>query len=798
MNRILLKVVLALSCFSSTYALAVDTFDGKYLLIPQVQVGSSTYSNVKIAIGQVVSIGYLRFERNRRTVAPNSVSIPTTDTYNATTKQLSIPLVQAFGSVYTNAVVTVGQVISVGGSLNAGVGSLMTAYASTSGSDLNPGTITQPFQTIQACASSLALGGTCFVRAGTYRETVTPNSGTTITNYDNEVVTIDGTDPISPSSWSPHKGSIYKTPITFSSDNLVQIFVGQQMMTQARWPNSYDELNPIWALAASGTSTTALIDPDLPNFDWTGARVHWWSGSDAWVHQTALVTSSSKGQASFTLDGASSLPYIVPQSGGYYYLFGSMSALDAPREWHYDSAEGTLYFWPPSGGNPANLDVRVKQRQFAIDLSGKSNVIIQNLNIFGANIITDSNSSGNTINKVVGTYVSHFSTLPDLMTCAPTYCGSTKGSYWHDWQADSGFVIDGSNNSVLNSTVAYSAGSGITVMGTNHTIKNNLIHHVDYLGNYNSGIVLQGSGHKITNNTIHDAAKFGIYFDGNSGVTYYPSLMPSNIDVGYNNVYASMLSNRDGAAIYTWNTQVSNINIHHNWLHDIYNIYPGPSGIGSSSPLPYSGLYFDTGAQGYSAYQNVVWNTGKHSITVIGNDPTNASNLSINNNSVVDAASSAAIFVWNVQACSSSQISNNYVLTSVNKNTSTCSMVNNSSTAAGASEMISTVSIGCNFAGCTSSSPPTVVSGVVAASIMYQPLSVSVISGSTATFTVVGNGSGALKYQWFKNGVAIVNATTSSYTTPSTSSKDDGTTFTVSVTNSIGSALSSPVILSVL
>ena len=92
MNRILLKVVLALSCFSSTYALAVDTFDGKYLLIPQVQVGSSTYSNVKIAIGQVVSIGYLRFERNRRTVAPNSVSIPTTDTYNATTKQLSIPM----------------------------------------------------------------------------------------------------------------------------------------------------------------------------------------------------------------------------------------------------------------------------------------------------------------------------------------------------------------------------------------------------------------------------------------------------------------------------------------------------------------------------------------------------------------------------------------------------------------------------------------------------------------------------------------------------------------------------------
>jgi len=54
-----------------------------------------------------------------------------------------------------------------------------------------------------------------------------------------------------------------------------------------------------------------------------------------------------------------------------------------------------------------------------------------------------------------------------------------------------------------------------------------------------------------------------------------------------------------------------------------------------------------------------------------------------------------------------------------------------------------------------------------------------------------------LSYQWFKNGVAINGATSSSYTTPPTAAGDTGAVFTVTVSNSVGSVTSGPATLTV-
>src|SRR4249919_3607043 len=69
-----------------------------------------------------------------------------------------------------------------------------------------------------------------------------------------------------------------------------------------------------------------------------------------------------------------------------------------------------------------------------------------------------------------------------------------------------------------------------------------------------------------------------------------------------------------------------------------------------------------------------------------------------------------------------------------------------------------------------------------------QPASITVPLGQTATFSVSATGTGTITYQWFKNGVAINGATSSSYTTPPTVAGDTGSVFTVTVTNSAGSA----------
>jgi len=71
-----------------------------------------------------------------------------------------------------------------------------------------------------------------------------------------------------------------------------------------------------------------------------------------------------------------------------------------------------------------------------------------------------------------------------------------------------------------------------------------------------------------------------------------------------------------------------------------------------------------------------------------------------------------------------------------------------------------------------------------------QPASQTVTVGQTAVFSVTVTGTGPFTYQWQKNSVNISGATFSSYTTPAAVSGDNGATFRVAVTNSVGTAMS--------
>lgn len=59
-----------------------------------------------------------------------------------------------------------------------------TFYVATNGSDSNPGTLAAPWQTIKKAADTLVAGQTVYIRAGTYKETVTATrSGTAAAGY---------------------------------------------------------------------------------------------------------------------------------------------------------------------------------------------------------------------------------------------------------------------------------------------------------------------------------------------------------------------------------------------------------------------------------------------------------------------------------------------------------------------------------------------------------------------------------------------------------------------------------------
>jgi Immunoglobulin domain/Immunoglobulin I-set domain len=89
--------------------------------------------------------------------------------------------------------------------------------------------------------------------------------------------------------------------------------------------------------------------------------------------------------------------------------------------------------------------------------------------------------------------------------------------------------------------------------------------------------------------------------------------------------------------------------------------------------------------------------------------------------------------------------------------------------------------------------------GTTAPTITSQPSSQTVAVGQKATFSVVATGNPAPTFQWQNatTGANIAGATAASYTTPATTSNDNGSKFRVVVSNSAGSITSATVTLTV-
>jgi len=99
---------------------------------------------------------------------------------------------------------------------------------------------------------------------------------------------------------------------------------------------------------------------------------------------------------------------------------------------------------------------------------------------------------------------------------------------------------------------------------------------------------------------------------------------------------------------------------------------------------------------------------------------------------------------------------------------------------------------GCGGSGGGPGSTPAKVPTITA-----QPASQSVTAPAGATFSVSAAGAAPLSYQWRRNGVALPGATGSGYTTGPTVPADNGAAFSVAVTNSVGTTVSTTAILTV-
>ena len=121
-----------------------------------------------------------------------------------------------------------------------------TYYVSKSGNDSNNGTsLGTPFLTIGKAISVISAGDKIYIRHGVYHEDLTLNnldatSGnkTLISNYNEEKVIIDGTIPISNTWLDDQIGGTPVKKIESFTSTITQLFVGNNQMVMARWPNA--------------------------------------------------------------------------------------------------------------------------------------------------------------------------------------------------------------------------------------------------------------------------------------------------------------------------------------------------------------------------------------------------------------------------------------------------------------------------------------------------------------------------------------------------------------------------------
>ena len=490
-----------------------------------------------------------------------------------------------------------------------------TYFVATDGADTHPGSMAEPFKTVQSAATCAQPGDTILIRAGTYRETIVParsgslNAPITFAPFEDETVVISGADLVAPRNWSLASKATYHAAATCALGDGNQIFVDGQMLNEARFPNtSLDVSRPVKLVAegasssgrrsnAVGTITNAALVQ--PAGYWVGATLNIVLGK-VWCAETVRVIASGPGWLRFNFQEGEDY---LPQAGNPFFLTGKLSELDAPGEWFYDEARRTLHLQTPAGDNPAKHTVEIKARQCAVDLRGKSHIIVRGLQLFAATLLTDERSSHNVMDGLTARYVSHFSQLVR----------------WRTGLRDSGIILDGKANRLQNCVIAFSAGNGIALVGSGNIVSNNVIHDIDYSGGVGAGINTGGGcrGAVIVRNTIFDVGHRMI------DMGHLQNGLIANNDLSHGGLQVT-----DFGGVYAASTDGENTRICYNQIHDT-----DAASNGLERPNNSKGVYIDNGSSNYVIDHNVTWNVDRAVVlnSRVGTAETNRNNLILNN-----------------------------------------------------------------------------------------------------------------------------------------------------------------------
>ena len=536
-------------------------------------------------------------------------------------------------------------------------------YVAPSGSDGNPGTLSQPFRTVQQAASVLQPGDTAWLRAGTYRETVVPaHSGApgapiTFRSYPGEFAVISGLELVT--NWTSYAGSIYKASMPWTQNGGLrwwnvaggdQVFVDGVMMCEARWPNLPAGVTPATLektnLARSESGQVLVSNtnggPAVARYTLTGlpgdanalkdARILFLCGAH-WVPMTGTVTASDTNSVTFSYpfdDNTNASNAYLIEDRDHFFVWGKFSLLDSPSEWFHDT-DGTLYLWTPDGSSPGGNLVEARKRDMAFDLRGRSYITLADLNVFAGDLESDTNSHHVTLRGLDVRYVAH---------------GTWVSWWWSSGAWDMSLKLLGSNSVVSDCDIHYSADSTLmvgvhgrmpdaTANGDNTVITNNVITDWGYNAT-GSGIEWAGSNVLISGNVISNSVSWMAI---NSWKSRSSHILHNDLSEMGKLIW-------DQAALYVYPAgNLQGTEIGWNRIHDTRGEWDPTRSYNGSD-----GIYFDAGSSFFTLHHNVVWNTPAMALNLYGVANLLISDFNIYNNTF-DSTNVDLLNVQNLKFC---------------------------------------------------------------------------------------------------------------------------------------------------
>ena len=456
-------------------------------------------------------------------------------------------------------------------------------YVSLSGTDnASCGSEGSPCQTIQyALDNKINAGDTLYIRGGTYRETITiTNDGSsgnliTIQNYSGETVTIDGTTDIT-GTWDTYNDVSGAYQLSYTGD-ITQLFVDDQPMVNARWPNAQFNDDSIfshstWAEGDEDNSSngslmidTSVHDPGTIDLDGSIGILN----IGSFKTSTVAITDHNLVSDVITYNSSDLTGSYKPKHH-YYFFEGKKEFIDTNNEWFHDKTTNTLYLFPDDGLDPSSRSIKAKTTDYRVAFNGANYVKLKGINFFA----TTFQMTGNSDNNIIEECNFYFPSASKRMLGATNGVGTPNVTQLGTASNDN----DVDNNHILECLFENTEGEALRIYGDGNKIENNYFHHIDWSVSDLEGLMVSiycvGTSNIFDNNSIHTTGASATVLPGRQSI------------FSYNKVTNTGLLQSDGAVFQGTKNYVEGSVVHHNYVYDTEKYafrYDAPGGDASEA-----------------------------------------------------------------------------------------------------------------------------------------------------------------------------------------------------------------------